>query len=184
MISRSWRPAVALVAAFFVGCSGEDGTGPGSGDDTANADPSAPGWAVLESLYRGAIESTSQGIAYSAELSMLFTQFHADIFGSFDISGILTGDTFVFGVEGTGSFTSTLEAREDPSVDITFVNQCPGYSARFTGALDSTTDLLTISGPAHILWNCEIVLTFESTILMSRVLLLEDGTEPSPTGGE
>ena len=176
MISRLVRLLVVLVVAPFTGCGGEDGTGPGSSDSTTPG----LGWETLQGTYAGDIASMSQGVTYAADLSVIFHQSGGEVSGSYAIIGILSAGTEVAEVKGTGSFTGTLDRGEDPSVNITFVNQCPGYSARFSGALETATNLLTISGPSHILVNCVIFLTFESTILMRRIVPLEDEPDASP----
>jgi hypothetical protein len=116
----------------------------------------------------------SQGVAFAADLDVNFEQSSGRISGSFALSGILTAETLSAPIRGTGNLTGTIDRGLDPSVNITFVNQCPGYSAHYSGSFDSATTLLTISGPAHILLDCVIVMTFETTILMEQVVQPED----------
>jgi hypothetical protein len=64
--------------------------------------------------------------------------------------------------------TGTLTAGLNPSVNVTLSNQCPNYSASFSGTFDSANNLLTISGPVDMmLEDCTIFLTYSSTILLS-----------------
>lgn len=184
MISRTVRLVVVLMAAFFTAC-GDDGTGPGSDDgtDPASNDSAPPGigWETLLGPYAGAFTSVSQGVAFAADLDVTFSQSSGRISGAFAINGVLTAGMDMLPIRGTGSFTGTIDRGLDPSVNITFVNACPGYSAHYSGALESETRLLTISGPAHILVNCVVVLTFDTTILMDPIVLLEDGAIPAPS---
>ena len=179
MISRSVRFVVVLMVALFTGCGGENGTGPGSDDDgtdPASNDSTPPGigWETLLGPYAGAFTSMSQGVAYAADLNVTFSQSGGRISGSYAISGILTAEMVSAPIQGVGKFSGTVDRGLDPSLSITFVNQCPGYSAHFSGTFDSATTLLTISGPAHILVDCVIVLTFEVTIPMEQVVQPED----------
>ena len=85
------------------------------------------------------------------------------------MSGTLTERTVVVTRQAIGSLTGTVAAGQNPSVDITLANQCPDFSPRFSGALDSANDLLTISGPVEILLaDCTILLSFQTTIVMRR----------------
>jgi hypothetical protein len=176
MISRWVRCPVVLVVALLIGC-GDDGTGPGSNDDT---DPPSNGgigptvgFETLLGPYAGIIDSESQGITYTADLTVVFQQSGHSISGSFSIDGTLSLGDLSDAIRGTGSFTGTINRGYDPAVDLTFVNSCPGYSAHFSGALGSETTLLTIRGPVHILVDCQVFLTFQTTILMDRLVLPE-----------
>ena len=176
---------VVLVVALFTGCGGDNGTGPGSDDgtDPASNDSALPaiGWETLLGPYAGGFTSVSQGVAYAADFDVTFSQSSGRISGTFAISGVLTTGIDTAPIRGTGSFTGTMDRGLDPSVNITFVNACAGYSAHYSGSLESETSLPTISGPAHILVDCVIVLTFEATILMDPIVLLEDGAIPAPS---
>jgi hypothetical protein len=116
----------------------------------------------------------SQGVTLTADLNVTFSQRRGVISGSFALSGILTSETLLSPIQGAGNFSGTIDPGEHPSVEMTFESPCPDLTARYSGTFESATDLLTISGPAHIIVNCVIVLTFETTILMERVVLPED----------
>jgi len=104
-----------------------------------------------------------------ASLSLTINQSGGDLSGSYAISGTLNDGVAEVAVLGTGNFTGTIAAGNNPSVNLTLTNQCPGYSARFSGALDSANNLLTMSGPVDILnQDCSIFLTYQSVILLRR----------------
>ena len=110
----------------------------------------------------------SQGVALSADVSFTLSQAGGSLSGSYALSGILTNGTNEAAILGSGSLSGTIAPGLNPSVDITLSNQCPNYSPRFSGAFDSANDLLTIAGPLDVLLDCTIVLTYPTTILLSR----------------
>ena len=147
MISRF---SVVLVVTFLTACGGDDGTG--------------VSFETLAGTYVGPLIGTSQGVILGANLSVTITQSSGSLSGSYAISGTLTEGAVVVAILGTGSFTGTIAAGLNPSVNLTLTNQCPNYSASFSGALDSANNLLTISGPVHVLDSCTILLTYQSTL--------------------
>jgi len=143
MISRF---LVVLVLAFLTACGGDDSTG--------------PNFETLVGTYVGAMVGLSLGVILAADLSITFAQTGGTLSGSYAISGTLTEGSVVVATQGTGSFTGFIAAGLNPSVNATLTNQCPNYSASFSGALDSANNLLTLSGPVHILLeDCTILLT-------------------------
>ncbi len=57
----------------------------------------------------------------------------------------------------------------------------PDFDVAFSQSGGRISGSFTISGPARILVDCFIVLTFEVTILMDPIVLLEDGAIPAPS---
>ncbi len=149
MIGLTWM----LLA---IASCGDDGTGPETTFES------------LAGTYTGGIVGISQGVLLDAALSVTIIQSGGDLSGSYGVTGTLTEGALVVPIFGTGSFVGTIAAGQNPSVNITLTNQCPNYSAHFSGALDSANDLLTLSGPIHILDGCTIFLTYPSTILLRR----------------
>lgn len=176
--ARGVRVGFALMVTVLVGGCGHDGTGPAPNDGPRG--PRGVGFETLEGPFGGALTSMSQGFTFAAELGAIFEQNGGSISGRFALSGTLTSETLTaemlrVEIRGTGDFTGTIDPGEDPHVTLTFVNECPGLSVRFSGTLESSTNLLTISGPVHILQDCTIILTFPSTIPMSRIVQPEGG---------
>ena len=156
--SRSVRLLAFLVVALVGACGGDDVTGTSSG----------PTFETLVGTYLGAMVGLSQGVALSADVSFTLSQAGGSLSGSYALSGILTDGTNEAAISGSGSLTGTIASGLHPSVDITLSNQCPNYSPRFSGAFDSANDLLTIAGPLDVLLDCTIILTYPTTILLSR----------------
>lgn len=158
MILRSVRFSAILVVVFLTACGGDDGTG-------SNSEPT---FETLAGTYVGALAGLTQGVALSADFSITFSQTGGSLSGSYAISGTLTEGTVVVAILGSGSLSGTIASGLNPSVNITLTNQCPNFSASFSGTFDSANNRLTISGPVDILDNCTIILTYPSVIILSR----------------
>lgn len=160
MTLRSIRHPAVLVVALLGACGGDDGIG--------HTFP-FPTFEKIAGSYTGALAGTTQGIALAATISLTITQDESYLSGSYAITGTLNDGVSVVAVQETGSFTGAIETGNNPSVAITLVNQCPNYSARFSGWLDSLHNQLTFSGPVDILLDdCTIFLTYQFAMLLRR----------------
>jgi hypothetical protein len=146
---------LALLATF--GCGG--------GDVTATT------YANISGSFAGPVTGTSQGVTMNVTLSVTIIQSGGSLGGSYAISGTLNDGGQVTQVSGTGTLTGTVASGNNPSVNITVDSPaCPNYSALFSGAYDTANQRLTITGPIQFLdeHTCNVLLTFQSTIIMSR----------------
>ena len=156
MFSRDLPTASILL--FLLACGG-DSISP------------APGFANLAGTFTGEVTGRRQGVLLLANFSITIIQNDGDLSGSYAITGTLRDGILEGLLQETGSFSGTVDSGQDPSVNITLTNRCPNYSARFSGALDSANDLLTLSGPVDTFFNdCSIFLTYQSVILLNRSL--------------
>ena len=148
-------PVLALV--LTVAACGDSGTNP------------EPTYETLSGTYVGGIAGVAQGVALDADLSITFNQTGGNLSGSYAIAGTLTEGVVVVDILGTGSIAGTVAAGLNPSVNVTLSNQCPNWSANFSGTFDSANNLLTISGPVDMLeLDCTIFLTYPSVIFLAR----------------
>jgi len=149
--------ALPVTAFVAVACS-KDATGP------------SPTYANIAGTYNGALAGTAQGVALQALFSITLTQSAGNLSGSYGLSGTLNDGVNLVTIQGAGTVTGTIAAGNNPSVNVTIRTAlCPNYQAHFSGAYDSVNQKLTISGPVDILNNsCAIVLTYQSTIILSR----------------
>lgn len=160
MTLRSVRPSAILVVAFLAACGGDDGIG-----HTASFAP----FEEIAGTYTGALNGSMDGVVLDAIFSLIITQNQGQVSGSWATTGTLNADTSVVAVQEAGSFTGGLAQGENPLVLITLANQCPDYSAQFSGSMDSADTLLSLSGPVDILGDdCTILMTFQSVILLRR----------------
>ena len=167
MFSRDLPTASILL--FLAGCGGDSGISP------------APSFANLAGTYTGEVVGRRQGVSLLASFSIAIIQNGGDLSGSYAITGTLRDGILEGSVQETGSFSGTIASGQDPSVNLTLTNRCPNYSARFSGALDSANDLLTLSGPVDTFFNdCSIFLTYQSVILLHRSLALFESETTSP----
>ena len=156
----SYRSVLPLVAVLLgsAACGG-DSSGPS--DSSYNS---------IAGSYAGGLAGTSQGVDLSADLSLTVTQSSGSLSGSYSISGTLTDGVDTEAFQGTGALTGSIEAGDNPSVNITVVpGACPNQTAQFSGAYDSANQRLTISGPVEFFnGSCAVVLTYAGTIILNR----------------
>ena len=131
-------------------------------------DPTPPTFESVAGTYAGDLAGQAQGIVLEAVFSFTFTQSDGDLSGSWSLSGTLNDGILIVNIVGSGALNGTITSGQNPSINVTATNACPGYEAAFSGSLDTANDLITLSGPIDILENCIVVLTYDSVILLRR----------------
>lgn len=146
---------LALIFAIALGACGDDSTGPESYED-------------ISGTYVGSLAATSQGVTLVADFSLTFNQSSGDLSGSWSLAGQASDGVSVADILGSGTLSGTIQSGSNPSVNVTVANACPGYTAQFSGAYDSSNNRLTITGPVQILDGCTVVWTSTTTIILNR----------------
>lgn len=155
------RFSMVLLAASVVALSG-------CGDSAT--EPEGPTYNDISATYSGVMAGTTQGIDLDATFSLTITQDGGSLGGSYSLSGTLDDGSQTADVQGSGTLSGSIDAGNNPSVNLTFESGlCPNYSANFSGSFDTANSRLTISGPVEILsGECEVLLTYSSTIVLTR----------------
>lgn len=157
---RSMYAALAVVGATaLAGCGG---------DSSSPTGPSTPTYETIAATYVGAMAGTTQGVVLESTFSLTVNQSSGSLSGSWSMNGMLNDGVIAVPVSGTGSLSGTIASGSNPSVNITFASPCAGRNANFSGAYDSVNRKLTLSGPVYILDGCDIFLTYQGTVILSR----------------
>lgn len=157
---RVTRVLCASAAAVTIACSG-DSTGPSSRFEN------------VAGSYAGNTSSTSQGVRLSATFSVTMTQSSSSMSGIWGLQGVLDNGLNTAVVAGNGPMSGTVSSGKNPSVTVVVRSTaCPNYQGTFSGSYDSATGRLTLSGPIDFFGtnSCNVVLSYQSTIVMSRGL--------------
>jgi len=155
---------LGTVAALSIitACSGGDSTGPDKFENVAGS-------------YAGNTSGLAQGIRLNATFSVSMTQSSGSMSGIWGLQGVLDNGLNTAVVAGNGPVTGTISSGKNPSVTLTVKSSaCPAYQATFTGSYDSATGRITVSGPIDFFGSggCNVVLTYQSTVTLSRSTLL------------
>ncbi|MEX2376144.1 MAG: hypothetical protein WD942_11270 [Dehalococcoidia bacterium] len=148
---------LALMLLFALSaCGGDDAVAPVT-------------YESLAGTYVGDMAGETQGVTLVGDFSITINQNDGQLTGSWSLVGTLSDGSSTVDIQGTGPLSGTVASGANPSVNITFTNNCPGYEARFSGAYDGANRLLTISGPVDVLNDdCSLFLRYPSTILLAR----------------
>lgn len=154
-VPRSRLSIVALLVTLAA-CGGDDGVAPVT-------------YESLAGTYVGEMAGETEGVTLVGDFSITVSQSEGQLSGSWSLVGTLSDGSSTEDIQGTGPLTGTVASGANPSVNITFTNNCPDYEARFSGAYDGTNRLLTISGPVDVLNDdCSLFLRYSSTLLLAR----------------
>jgi len=118
--------------------------------------------------YQGVMAGNSDGILMEAIFSLSIAQSSGDLSGTWSMTGTLSDGISAAPVQGTGNLSGTIQAGDNPSVDIRITNACPNYRADFSGVYDNQNRKLTINGPVDILDYCDVVLSYAGTIILTN----------------
>ena len=118
--------------------------------------------------YQGALVGNNNGILMESIFSLSIAQSSGDLSGTWSMTGTLTDGISTVPFQGTGNLSGTIQSGDNPSVNLRITNACSNYRADFSGVYDSPNRKLTINGPVDILDGCEVVLTYPSTIILTR----------------
>ena len=154
---RARRLMFGLVFLLLPACGGDNGTGPAPGPTFEN----------IAGTYNGPFVGVAQGSVFDAVIRFTILQSGGDLSGTWRVEGDLDGDL----VSVSSPFTGTIASGTNPAVSFTVTDVCPDYSATFSGSLNSSNGLITVSGPVAILNfedNCVVEITFQGVIVLTR----------------
>ena len=106
---KVWSAAQFMVVSLGIiasACSGDSPTDP------------APTYASVAGTYVGVASGVTQGVQMSSSFSIRINQSQSDLNGSYSTSGTLTDGSQTVAVQGTGSFSGTIQAGNNPSVNL------------------------------------------------------------------
>ncbi len=138
------------------------------GDSSSGPDPT---FENVAGTWEGVAAGASQGATLEVTVSITVEQSDGTLSGTSSLVGTLNDGVDIFDIQGSSTFTGTIASGQNPSVNTTNTDDaCPNRQTSFSGSLDSANDLITTSGPIEILdENCVVLLTFEVTIIFSRL---------------
>ena len=132
----------------------------------APAEPE-PIFESIDGMYVGDFLGFEGAITILVDFNLDLTQSKGDIWGGYTLAGGLSDGHTVIDVEGSGDFSGEVEAGPDPFVSFVLAGGCPGWTASYSGALDSGSGLLSVRGPLDVLDSeCGLVLRYDATFLL------------------
>jgi hypothetical protein len=148
------RTRFVILAVLLAACGGESTTSP-----TGN-------YADISGSYSGPIAGTSQGVALNMMFSLTIAQNGGSISGTEAVVGTVNG----IPGSGTGTFTGTIAAGNNPSVNLTATDSdCPAYRETYSGTYDSANHRLTMTGPFPIFNpDCSVAFTASLTLILTK----------------
>ncbi|HUP52269.1 MAG TPA: hypothetical protein VM198_07325 [Longimicrobiales bacterium] len=124
----------------------------------------------LAGTYQATMHATTESATLDAAVVLVVEHQDANVTGSYGIIGELVFEGEFAEIEGSGTFTGTVTAADEPALDIVVrTPMCPDYEGPFVGRFNPSTGTLFLGGSVDIFeGGCAVLLRFDVVLLLRQ----------------
>jgi hypothetical protein len=116
------------------------------------------------------MHATTESATLAAAVVLVVEHQDANVTGSYGIIGELVFEGGFAEIEGSGTFTGTVTAADEPVLEIVVrTPMCPNYEGPFVGRFNPKTGTLFLGGSVDIFeGGCAVLLRFDVVLLLRQ----------------
>lgn len=124
----------------------------------------------LGGTYQATVHATTESATLDGTVVFVVEHQDGSVTGSYGIIGELVFEGEFAEIEGSGTFTGTVMAADEPALDIVVrTPMCPDYEGPFVGRFNPRTGTLFLGGSVDVFeGGCAVLLRFDVVLFLRQ----------------